>query len=113
MGHRMHLEGPQMYQMNRQINSFQNVCDMLWAKIDSLTRKIDSLQKNITKSPILVCPNLSYPSLERQTVDPTFRDIPLDHIWIAKICIFGQICICGRSKYGQVGCPSKDLAKCS
>ena len=44
----MHLEGPQMYQMNRQINSFQKMCDMLWAKIDSLARKIDSLQKKKT-----------------------------------------------------------------
>ena len=40
--HRMHVECPQMYQMNRQINSFQNVCDMLYAKIDRLARKIDS-----------------------------------------------------------------------
>ena len=43
--HRMHVECPQMYQMNRQINSFQNVCDMLYAKIDRVARKIDSLQK--------------------------------------------------------------------
>ena len=42
MGNRMHVEGPQTYQMNRQINSFQNVCDMLYAKIDRLARKIDS-----------------------------------------------------------------------
>ena len=26
-GHRMHVEGPQICQMNRQINSFQNMCD--------------------------------------------------------------------------------------
>ena len=49
-----------------------------------------------------------------------FRDTPLDHIWRAQICaknaylaIFG---ILGRVfehiKYGQVGCPWKDLAKC-
>ena len=37
--------GTQIYQMNRQINSFQNMCDMLKAKIDHLARKIDSLQK--------------------------------------------------------------------
>ena len=29
MSHRMHVEDPQLYQMNRQINSFQNICDML------------------------------------------------------------------------------------
>ena len=46
----MHIDGPQMYQMNRQIDSFQNMSDMLWAKIDSLARTINSLQrKNITK----------------------------------------------------------------
>ena len=28
-GHRMHVKGPQIYQMNRQINSLQNMCDML------------------------------------------------------------------------------------
>ena len=28
-GHEMHLEGPQVYQMNHQFNRFQNICDML------------------------------------------------------------------------------------
>ena len=28
-GHRMHVEDPQIYHMNLQINSFLNVCDML------------------------------------------------------------------------------------
>ena len=28
-GHRMHIEGPQIYQMNRQINYFQFLCDMI------------------------------------------------------------------------------------
>ena len=46
-GHRMHVEGPQIYQMNCQINSFQNMCDTLKAKINSLARKIDSLQKHV------------------------------------------------------------------
>ena len=32
-GHRIHLEGPQIYQINRQTNSFQNMCDMLYVKI--------------------------------------------------------------------------------
>ena len=27
--HRMYVAGPQIFQMNRQINSFQNICDML------------------------------------------------------------------------------------
>ena len=31
--------GPKIYQMNRQINGFQNMCDMLKAKIDRLARK--------------------------------------------------------------------------
>ena len=29
MGHRMHEEGPQIYQINRHTNNFQNMCDML------------------------------------------------------------------------------------
>ena len=37
--------GPQVNQVDRQINSFQNMCDMLKAKIDRLARKIDSLQQ--------------------------------------------------------------------
>ena len=28
-GHRMNVEGTQIYYMNRQINSFQNMCEML------------------------------------------------------------------------------------
>ena len=45
MGHRMHVDGLQTYQMHRQIISLQNMCDMLRAKIDRLARKIDSLQQ--------------------------------------------------------------------
>ena len=52
-----------------------------------------------------------------------FRDTPLDHIWRAQIRawntifgIYGILGIFGRVfsyvKYGQVGCPWKDLAKC-
>ena len=37
-GLRTHIEGPQIYQMNRQIDSFQNMCDKLQAKIDRLAR---------------------------------------------------------------------------
>ena len=44
-GLRSHVEGPQMYQINSQTNSFQNMCDMLKITIDRLARKIDSLQK--------------------------------------------------------------------
>ena len=40
-GHRMLVAGSQIYQINRQTNSFQNMCDMLWAKIDRLARKFD------------------------------------------------------------------------
>jgi len=45
---------------------------MLKAKIDRFARKIDFVQKNTSKSPILVDTNLSYLTLEgpgRQTVD--------------------------------------------
>ena len=65
----MHVEGPQIYQMNRQTNSFQNMCDMLLAKIDRLAKKIDFV---CCKMGILVCQNLSYLTLEgpgHQTVD--------------------------------------------
>ena len=40
-GKRMHVEGPQIFQINRQTNSFQNMCDMLKAEIDCLASKID------------------------------------------------------------------------
>ena len=33
-GHRMHVAGPQIYQINRQTNGFQNMCDVLNATID-------------------------------------------------------------------------------
>ena len=67
----MHGEGPQIYQMNRQINSFQNMCDMLKAKIDGLARKTDFVQKK-SKLPFLVDTNLGYPPFEgpgQQTAD--------------------------------------------
>ena len=72
LGQRMHVEGRQIYQMNRHIYSFQNMCDMLQAKIDCLDRKIYFVQKNTSKSCFLVDTNLSYLTLEgpgRQTVD--------------------------------------------
>ena len=43
-----------------------------------------------------------------------YRSTPLDYIWRAQIC--AKKCIFGifeRAKYGQVGCPWEDLAKCS
>ena len=70
-GHRMHVEGPQIYHINRQTNSFQNMCDMLQAKIDRLTRKIDFVQKNTSKQFFCVCTDLGYLTLAgpgRQTV---------------------------------------------
>ena len=71
-GHRMHVDGPQKDQINRQNNSFQNMYGMLQATIGQLARKINFVQKNISKSPILVDTNLGYLTLEgpgRQTVD--------------------------------------------
>ena len=56
------LEGPQIFQISRQTNSFQNMDGVLKAKIDHLARK----------SLILVDTNLGYLTLEgpgRQTVD--------------------------------------------
>ena len=49
-GHRIHLEGPQIYQINRQTNSFQNMCDMLKAKVDRLARKIEFVQQEHLKT---------------------------------------------------------------
>ena len=65
-GHRIHLEGPQIYQINRQTNSFQNMCDMLYVKINRLARK------NTSKSAIFVCTNMVFLNSEgpgRETVD--------------------------------------------
>ena len=75
-GHRMHVESTQIYQMNRQINSFQNMCDMLEAIIDRLSRKTDFVQKNISKSPFLVDTNLSYLTLEEPERQVNFRPTP-------------------------------------
>ena len=64
----MHVQGPQIYQMNHQTNSFQNMYGMLQANVDCLARKIDSLQKKH----FLVGTNLGYLTLEcpgRRTVD--------------------------------------------
>ena len=48
-GKRMHVEGPQIYQINRQTNSFQIMCAMQKAKIDRLARKIIRRNKNPSK----------------------------------------------------------------
>ena len=63
-GHRMHIEGPEISLINRQINSFQNMYDMLQAKIDRLARKLVFVQKKTSKSPIFVCTNVGYLTLE-------------------------------------------------
>ena len=41
----MQLAGPQIYQINRQNNSFQNMYGMLSATIDRLARNTDFVQK--------------------------------------------------------------------
>ena len=61
----MHVECSLMYQMNRQINGFQNMCDMLYAKIDHLARKIDSCKKQqlfsiLRRACLFVCLSLSF-----------------------------------------------------
>ena len=64
-GHRLHVTCPQIYQMDRQINSFQNMCDLLQAKIDRLANGKSILCKsNTSKLPFLVDTNLGYLSLE-------------------------------------------------
>ena len=72
MGNTMHIAGPQIYQINRQNNSFQNMYGLLLATVDRLARKIDFVQKKPSKSAIFGCTNLGYLTLEgpgRQTVD--------------------------------------------
>ena len=44
-GHRMHVAGPHIYQINRKNNSFQNVHGVLHVTIDRLARKIDFVPK--------------------------------------------------------------------
>ena len=41
----MHVEGPQICQINRWNNSFKNMYGMLQAPIDRFARKIDFVQK--------------------------------------------------------------------
>ena len=60
----MHAAGPQICQIDRWNNSFQNMHGMLWAKIDRLASKIDFVQKNTSKMVIFVCTNLSYLTME-------------------------------------------------
>ena len=52
--HRMHVEVPQIYQMNCQTNSFRNMCDTLGAKIDCFARKIDFTQKKTPQKQIFL-----------------------------------------------------------
>ena len=71
-GCRIHVEGTQLSQIYRQINSFQDMHNMLKAKIDRLARKLVFVQTNTSKLPIFVCTNLGCLTLEgprRQTVD--------------------------------------------
>ena len=70
----MQAAGPQIYQINRQNKSFQNMYGMLLATFDRVARKSDFVQQqnNTSKSPILVDRNLGCLTLEgpgRQTVD--------------------------------------------
>ena len=70
-GHRRHVEGPQIYQINQQTNSFQNMWHAIGKKWP-FGQEIDFVQKNTSKSAIFVCTNLGYLTLEgsgRETVD--------------------------------------------
>ena len=70
--HRMHVEGPQICQINRWNNSFQNMYGMNRQQLTVWPGKSILCQKNTSFSPILVDTNLSYLTLERpgrQTVD--------------------------------------------
>ena len=63
-GHRMHVGGPQICQINRWNNSFQNMYGMLKTTIDRFARKIDFVQKNTSKSAILMDTNLGNLTVE-------------------------------------------------
>ena len=45
--HRMHVEGPQLYQINFWTNSFQNMYGVLQATIDRLAGKIDLCKQTL------------------------------------------------------------------
>ena len=49
-GHRMHVAGPQICQINRWNKSFQNMYGMLKATNDRLARKISFVQKKHLKN---------------------------------------------------------------
>ena len=70
--HKMHVEGPQICQISRWNNSFQNMYGMYRQQLTVWPEKSILCQKNTSFSPILVDKNLSYLTLEgpgRQTVD--------------------------------------------
>ena len=71
-GHRMHVEGPQICQINRWNNSFQNMYGMNRQKLTVRPGKSILCQKTPQKTAIFVCRNRSYLTLKgpvRQTVD--------------------------------------------
>ena len=70
--HRMHVEGPQICQINRWNNSFQNMYGMNRQKMTVRPGKSILCQKTPQKTAIFVCKNRSYLTLKgpgRQTVD--------------------------------------------
>ena len=70
--HKMHVEGPQICQISRWNNSFQNMYGMNRHQLTVWPGKSILCKKNTSKSPILVDTNLGYLVLAgpgRQTVD--------------------------------------------
>ena len=71
-GHRMHVEGTQICQINSWNNSFQNMYGMNRQKLTVRPGKSILCQKTPQKTAIFVCKNRSYLTLKgpvRQTVD--------------------------------------------
>ena len=78
----MHLAGPQIYQINRQNNSFQNMYGMLSATIDRLARKIDFVQKKTQNRLFWWTRILTLEGPGRQTVDTSsISGVPLKTLW--------------------------------
>ena len=61
----MHIEGPQICQINRWNNSFQNMYDMLEAKVDHLAEKTYFVKKKTPKTACLGGKESGFPDFGR------------------------------------------------